>query len=111
MKNIEKCIDEHCEQRENCSPENCSSQELKSKLKSRMNRIEGQIRGINKMVENDIYCDDILNQISSVKAALNGVAKLILESHMRKCVVREVKNGNEEQVITELLYTLSKMMK
>ena len=52
------------------------SQELKAKMISRINKIEGQVRGIRRMIENDIYCDDILNQFSSVEAALNGVKKI-----------------------------------
>ncbi|MGX6591367.1 metal-sensitive transcriptional regulator [Cetobacterium ceti] len=110
-KKIECYHNECCHMSEDCSGGNCPSAAQKKKLNSRMNRIEGQIRGIKKMIEEDVYCDEILNQLSSVKAALNGVGKQILEAHMKKCVVREIKNGNEEKVIEELLYTLGKMMK
>lgn len=78
---------------------------------SRMNRIEGQIKGIKKMIEKEEHCNDILNQISSVKAALNGVSKIILENHLKNCVISGIKNGKENEVVEELIYTLGKMMK
>ena len=82
----------------------------KKKMIARANRIEGQIRGIKRMIEEDNYCDDVLNQISSAKAALDGIAKLILEDHLRKCVVSGIKNNDENKVIDELIYTLGKMI-
>lgn len=85
--------------------------EIKKKLKVRLNRIEGQIKGIHNMIEKDAYCDDILNQISSVRAALGGVSKLILEGHLKHCVVDEIKAGKEEKIIEELIHTLDKMLK
>jgi len=94
--------------------ENCPNNKLcgdKKKLIIRANRIEGQIRGIKRMIEEENSCDDVLNQISSVKAALDGMAKLILENHLRKCVVSGIKNNDENKVIDELIYTLGKMMK
>ena len=89
---------------------NKSCPEFKKKIDSRINRIEGQIRGIGKMLINRVNCDEILNQISSVKSALNGVAKLILESHIRNCVVNDIKAGEESSTISELVYTLNKMI-
>ncbi|MGD1816379.1 MAG: metal-sensitive transcriptional regulator [Pleomorphochaeta sp.] len=76
----------------------------------RMNRIEGQIRGITKMIENDVYCDDILHQFMSVESAINGVRMLLLEAHMKSCVVDQIQNG-EVEVIDELLQTIKKMTK
>ena len=79
-----------------CISDECMSKEcpaFKRKLEARINRIEGQIRGIGKMLGNKVGCDDVLNQISSVKSALNGVSKLILESHIRNCVVNDIKAG------------------
>ncbi|MGL4971221.1 MAG: metal-sensitive transcriptional regulator [Cetobacterium sp.] len=93
---------------ENCPNKLCGD---KKKMIARANRIEGQIRGIKRMIEEDDYCDDVLNQIASAKAALNGIAKLILEDHLKKCVVLGIKNNDENKVIDELLYTLGKMMK
>ena len=84
--------------------------DFKKKIESRINRIEGQIRGIGRMLENKVSCDEVLNQISSVKSALNGVAKLILESHIRNCVVNDIKAGEENVTISELVYTLNKMI-
>ena len=89
---------------------NKSCPDFKKKIESRINRIEGQIRGIGRMLENKVSCDEVLNQISSVKSALNGVAKLILESHIRNCVVNDIKAGEENVTISELVYTLNKMI-
>ena len=83
---------------------------MKKKLKNRLNRIEGQVRGINKMVEEGVYCDDILTQISSVRSALSGTAKLLLEAHMKSCMIEQLSEGKTE-VIDELLITIKKMMK
>lgn len=91
-----------------CINKSCS--DFKKKLDSRINRIEGQIHGIGKMLNNRVNCDEVLNQISSVKSALNGVAKLILESHIRNCVVNDIKAGEENNTITELVATLNKMI-
>ena len=96
-----------------CISNECMSKEcpaFKKKLEARINRIEGQIRGIGKMLINKIGCDDVLNQISSVKSALNGVSKLILESHIRNCVVNDIKAGAEDEIISELVQTLNKMI-
>ena len=82
----------------------------KKDLMTRLNKIEGQVRGIKKMVEEDIYCDDVLNQISSVKSALNGLSKAILERHLNTCVIEKIKN-DETEVVKELLITLNKMLK
>lgn len=79
-------------------------------LITRLNRIEGQIRGIKKMVENDVYCTDILTQVSAVQAALNSFNKLLLSNHIHTCVVEDIKKGNEE-VIDDLMNILQKLMK
>ncbi|NMO94413.1 metal-sensitive transcriptional regulator [Paenibacillus lemnae] len=86
------------------------SDKTKSNLISRLNRIEGQIRGVKGLIEKDTYCDDVLNQISSIQSALNGVGKLLLEHHMKSCVVERIQEGDEE-VISELLVTMHKLMK
>ena len=90
--------------------ETIREEEYKNKLVSRLNRAEGQIRGIRNMVEKDAYCDDILNQISAVQAALDSVGKMILESHIRGCVVRDIQAGKEE-IIDELMGTIGRLMK
>lgn len=82
----------------------------KKALITRLNRIEGQVKGVKKMMEEDIYCDDVLNQISSIKAALNGLSKALLERHINTCVVDKIKNDDTE-VLDELLSTINKMLK
>ncbi|GLI58070.1 hypothetical protein PM10SUCC1_35840 [Propionigenium maris DSM 9537] len=82
----------------------------KKKLINRLNRIEGQIRGIKKLIENDTYCDDILNQINSSKSALNGVSKIILKKHLGSCVANKIKNDDPE-IIDEFIKTIEKIIK
>lgn len=79
-------------------------------LINRLNRIEGQVRGIRGMVERDAYCTDILIQVSAVSAALNAFNKELLENHIRSCVARDMREGKEE-TIDELIMTLQKLMK
>lgn len=86
-----------------------SQQEYKD-LIHRLNRIEGQIRGIKGMVEKDAYCTDILIQVSAVNAALNSFNKVLLANHIKTCVTRDVKDGKEETV-DELVETLQKLMR
>lgn len=78
-------------------------------LIKRLNRIEGQIRGIKGMVEKDSYCDDVLNQIAAAQAALNSVSKLILQSHIKGCLVKKIKNG-EDEIVDELITTIGKLL-
>lgn len=80
------------------------------RLIHRLNRIEGQIRGIRGMVENDAYCPDILVQSAAAGAALNAFNKELLASHIRTCVVEDIRDGKDE-VIDELVATLQKLMK
>lgn len=82
----------------------------KKKLCNRLNRIEGQIRGIANMVEEECYCVDILTQVSAVQAALNSFNRVLLSEHMKTCVADDIRAGNEEAV-EELLVTLQKLMK
>lgn len=86
-----------------------SETEYKS-LMNRLNRIEGQVRGIKNMLDSDIYCTDILIQVSAIKAALDGFNKELLSNHIKTCVAENIKNGNDE-VIDELVETLKKLMK
>ena len=76
----------------------------------RLNRIEGQIRGIKGMVERDAYCTDILVQVAAVNAALNGFSKELLGQHIRTCVADDLKAG-ETQKLDELLQLLPRLMK
>ena len=77
---------------------------------NRLSRIEGQVRGIRKMVENDVYCPDILIQVSAVNAALNSFNKVLLAEHIRSCVAEDIREGKEE-TIDELVLVLQKLMK
>lgn len=80
------------------------------KLINRLNRIEGQIRGIKGMVEKNVYCTDILVQVSAVTAALNAFNKELLSNHIRTCVAKDIKDGKDE-TIDELVDTLQRLMK
>ena len=79
-------------------------------LTKRLNRIEGQVRGIRGMVENEAYCTDILTQVSAVQSALNAFSRELLASHIRTCVVTDIQNGQLE-VVDDLLATIQKLMK
>lgn len=86
------------------------NEEQKKKLINRLNRIEGQIRGLKSMIENDEYCNDVLIQSSAVSQAVNAFSKEVLSAHMHTCVARDLKDGHEE-VIDELMQTMLKMMR
>lgn len=86
------------------------SDKVKNNLVTRLNRIEGQIRGIKGLIERDTYCDDVITQISATQAALNSVAKILLEGHLKGCVVDRLQEGDME-VLDELLVTVQKLMK
>ena len=102
------------EQAENCGccchkTKERSEKEYKDLL-NRLSRIEGQVRGIRKMVEKDAYCTDILVQVSAVNAALNSFNKVLLSNHIRTCVAEDIRNGKDE-VVDELVAVLQKLMK
>ena len=86
------------------------SEEEKKKLINRLKRIEGQIRGIIGMMENDAYCNDILIQSAAVNAAVNAFNKELLATHIRTCVARDIREGRDE-VIDELMVTIQKLMR
>ncbi len=79
-------------------------------LLNRLRRIEGQVRGVEKMVENDAYCVDILTQVSAVTAALNSFNKVLLANHIRTCVAEDIREGKDE-TIDELVTALQKLMR
>ena len=79
-------------------------------LINRLSRLEGQIRGIRKMLEEDAYCTDILVQVSAASSALNAFSRELLSDHIKTCVKTDIKNGKDE-TIDELLDTLKKLMK
>lgn len=86
------------------------AEEQKKKLVNRLKRLEGQIRGIQAMVEQDAYCNDILIQSAAVNAAINAFNKELLASHIRTCVVEDIRKGDTE-VVDDLVATIQKMMK
>lgn len=99
------------------SCENCHSNRTKQRsdeeykrLINRLNRIEGQIRGIKGMLEKDAYCTDILIQVSAVNAALNSFNKELLANHIKTCVAQDIRNGKDD-TIDDLVVTLQKLMK
>ena len=79
-------------------------------LMNRLKRIEGQVRGVEGMLENDAYCTDILVQVSAITSALNSFNKVLLANHMKSCVAENIRNGNDD-IIDELVVTLQKLMK
>lgn len=87
------------------------SEQIKVNLKSRLNRIEGQVRAINRMIEEDVYCDDVLTQIRATRSALNSVATKLLEQHMKSSIADKVNQGHQEEAMEELLVTFQKLMK
>jgi CsoR family transcriptional regulator, copper-sensing transcriptional repressor len=86
------------------------SDKVKNNLTARLNRIEGQIRGIKGLIEKDTYCDDIITQISATQSALNSVARLLLEGHMKTCVLEKIQEGDTE-ILDEVMVTIQKLMK
>ena len=79
-------------------------------LYNRLSRIEGQVRGIKNMLENDAYCIDILTQTAAINAAVNSFNKALLSNHIHSCVVEDIRAGNDE-VVDELVAVIQKLMK
>lgn len=99
------------EEKESCCHKTKERSEKEYKdLLNRLNRIEGQVRGIKGMVEKDAYCTDILIQVAAVNAALNSFNKVLLANHMKTCITQDIRNGKEESM-EELLAILPKLMK
>lgn len=93
-----------------CCKKTLRTQEEQKKLLNRLSRIEGQIRGIKNMVETNSYCNDILTQSAAVTAAMNAFNRELITSHMKTCVARDLREG-DDTVIDELAQTLQKLMK
>ena len=98
------------ENKECCHKTKERTEEEYTALIHRLNRIEGQIRGIKRMVEDNAYCTDILIQVSAVNAALNSFNKVLLSNHIRTCVTNDIREGREE-TINELVETIQKVMR
>ncbi|HIU63703.1 MAG TPA: metal-sensing transcriptional repressor [Candidatus Avacidaminococcus intestinavium] len=86
------------------------SEDEYKRLIHRLNRVEGQVRGIRNMVEQNAYCTDILIQTAAITAAINGFNKELLANHIKSCVVRDIREGKDE-VIDDLVVTIQKLMK
>ena len=82
----------------------------KRDLMNRLKRIEGQVRGVEGMLENGVYCVDILIQVSAINSALNSFNKVLMANHLKTCVADNIRNGNDE-VVDELVKVLQKLMK
>lgn len=93
-----------------CARTTVRDESEKKALINRCNRVEGQIRGIRGMLERDMYCDDVLNQVAAVRSAMDSISRLILERHMKSCLIDRIRAG-ELEVVDELLGTLQKMMR
>ena len=107
---IKELKKEYCMEAEDyCRHKHREGNEVEA-LTKRLNRIEGQVRGIRGMVENEAYCTDILTQVSAVQSALNAFSRELLASHIRTCVVTDIQNGQLE-VVDDLLATIQKLMK
>lgn len=94
----------------NCHKTKTRDEKEYKDLIHRLNRIEGQVRGVRKMVEEDAYCPDILIQVSAINSALNSFNKVLLDNHINTCVIENIQNGNLD-VVDELTNTLKKLMK
>ncbi len=99
-------MDKKCQHERNAH----HSDEFKDKLLHRLNRVEGQVRGIKKMILEDQYCDDVLTQISAVRSALGAVAESLLQAHLNSCIVQQIQSGSEG-IMEELQATIHRMLK
>lgn len=95
----------HCETRMTVRED-----KLRQDLLRRLRRIEGQVRGISGMIEKNVYCDDVLHQITAARSALTSISKMVLEDHIHGCLVARIREG-EDEVVDELLVTIGKMLK
>nr|WP_139368078.1 metal-sensitive transcriptional regulator [Priestia abyssalis] len=108
--NMENELNESCCHLPDSERKSHHSEKTKKNLVTRLNRIEGQIRGVKGLIEKDTYCDDVITQISAIQSALNSVAKILFEGHLKSCVVERIQEG-EMEVVDELLVTMQRMMK
>ncbi len=99
-------------QNHSMSTKKSSEESLKAQksMMDRLSRVEGQIRGIKNMIEKGTYCYDVINQIEASRSALSSISMVLMESHLRNCIVNQLKNG-EEEAIEEVLKTFKKLMK
>lgn len=86
-------------------------QPQKQQLQNRLSRIEGQVRGIHRMIEEDRYCVDILNQVAAIQSAINKVSLALMEDHTQHCVAKAIKEHQGQEAIEELMNVVKKMIK
>lgn len=117
MEEKETCLPAHEEREAEACTVCCCTGKTKHRegaeyqdLIRRLSRIEGQVRGVRRMVEEDRYCVDILTQVSAISAALNAFNRVLLAEHIKSCVVNDIRAGHDE-VVEELCATLQKLMK
>jgi len=79
------------------------TKEDKEKAINRLSRMEGQVKGLKRMIEDDTYCIDVISQTSSVRSALKGLEDMLLEQHLSHCVIDQIKSGKEKQAVEEIL--------
>lgn len=101
--------EQNTSEKECCRHKHRENKELRGLL-NRLNRIEGQVRGVKTMVEEERYCVDILTQVMAIQAALNSFNKVLLANHIKSCVVEDIQAGREE-ALDELCETIQKLMK
>lgn len=99
-----------CQEGEGSVRKSHHSEKTKHNLIVRLNRIEGQIRGIKGLIERDTYCDDVITQIAATQAALNGVARMLLEAHLKSCVAEHIREGDPE-ILDEFMVTIQKLLR
>ena len=92
-----------------CCRKRIRAEEERKKLSNRLKRIEGQVRGVERMIEEDAYCNDVLIQVSAIRSAVDAFAKELLASHLKSCVVNDIKAGKEDTV-DELIATVSRLI-
>ena len=93
-----------------CARKTERSEEQKKKLINRLSRLEGQVRGVRKMIENDAYCNDVLIQTAAIGAAVDAFSREVLRAHLHTCVIRDIREGRDE-VADELMETLERLMR
>ena len=93
-----------------CARKTERSEEQKKKLLNRLSRLEGQVRGVRKMIENDAYCNDVLIQTAAIGAAVDAFSREVLRAHLHSCVIRDIREGRDE-VADELMETLERLMR
>lgn len=97
-----------CKNCENARKSTHRTEEQKKQITKRLNVIEGQVRGINQMIADDRYCDDVLIQIAAVTKSLQTLGNSILENHLKTCVIKDIQNGNTE-IIDEVMKLIKKL--